>query len=328
MPAPGWTGDYDWAGFIPFDALPSGDEPALRPFRQRQQQDRARQLSLFPEPRLGFAGSRRADQCVARRKPGANPGGERRDPGRHLLADGEAVGAADDAHRSGGSGDRAKRSSCCSTGIFTWTATRWRRCCSPHGCANSAMPSCSAALATRSASYWDLRPRVIEAVLTERPDWCADPKRPRTETCAARLAQSLVAALAELRQAYGDDMAHWQWGRAHVAVFPNPVFSRIPVLRDWFDPSIATARRQRHRQPRPEPHPRRRASVRAGFGAGLRIITDLASPADARMIVTPGQSGNPLSGHFADLMRRLARFRLALPGPRRRRRHPGPGACT
>jgi penicillin amidase len=35
----------------------------------------------------------------------------------------------------------------------------------------------------------------------------------------------------------------------------------------------------------------------------LRIITDLASPADARMVVTPGQSGNPLSNHFADLMR-------------------------
>ena len=28
MPAPGWTGEYDWQGFIPFDALPSAVNPA------------------------------------------------------------------------------------------------------------------------------------------------------------------------------------------------------------------------------------------------------------------------------------------------------------
>ena len=26
------------------------------------------------------------------------------------------------------------------------------------------------------SDYWDLRPRVMEAVLTERPDWCDDPE--------------------------------------------------------------------------------------------------------------------------------------------------------
>ena len=28
------------------------------------------------------------------------------------------------------------------------------------------------------SGYWDLKSRVMEAVLTERPDWCDDPKRP------------------------------------------------------------------------------------------------------------------------------------------------------
>ena len=37
------------------------------------------------------------------------------------------------------------------------------------------------------------------------------------------------------------------------------------------------------------------------FGAGLRMITDLASPRDAMMMITPGQSGNPLSRHYRDL---------------------------
>ncbi|MFL5266008.1 MAG: penicillin acylase family protein, partial [Stellaceae bacterium] len=50
------------------------------------------------------------------------------------------------------------------------------------------------------------------------------------------------------------------------------------------------------------------------FGAGLRTITDLASPADARMMATPGQSGNPLSPHFADLLRRWRDFDWLVPG--------------
>ncbi len=32
------------------------------------------------------------------------------------------------------------------------------------------------------------------------------------------------------------------------------------------------------------------------------------------MIVTPGQSGNPLSGHFADLVRRWRDFGWLVPG--------------
>ena len=109
-------------------------------------------------------------------------------------------------------------------------------------------------------------------------------------------------------------------GPAHVAVFANPVFDRIPVLRDWLrglDPDAGAYERSIAARARSatttNPFEQR-------FGAGLRIITDLASPADARMIATPGQSGNPLSPHFADLLSPVARLRLAgaRPAPRYR----------
>ena len=69
----------------------------------------------------------------------------------------------------------------------------------------------------------------------------------------------------QLRRAYGADMAQWQWGRAHVAEFANPVFSRIPVLRDWLDVSIPTSGGVRHAQPRPEHDPRRCPALRAAL---------------------------------------------------------------
>jgi penicillin G amidase len=46
----------------------------------------------------------------------------------------------------------------------------------------------------------------------------------------------------------------------------------------------------------------------------MRMIIDLASPQDARMIVTPGQSGNPFSAHYADLLQRWRDFDWLVPG--------------
>jgi penicillin amidase len=154
----------------------------------------------------------------------------------------------------------------------------------------------------------------MEAVLTERQDWCDDPKRPGEESCGSRLAEALAAALARLRRDYGPDMAQWKWGRAHVAVFANPVFSRIPVLRDWLEITIPTpgAYDTLNRGPttiRDEAKP-----FEHRYGAGLRMITDLASPDDAKMIATPGQSGDPLSAHSADLLRRWRDFDWLVPG--------------
>jgi penicillin amidase len=164
------------------------------------------------------------------------------------------------------------------------------------------------------SDYWDLRPRVIETVLTERPDWCDDPEHSNARDCAERLTASLKTALAQLREAYGADMSEWRWGKAHIASFANPVLSRVPVLRDWFEVAIPTSggydtldRGPSTIRDDAQPYVQR-------FGAGLRIITDLAAPNDSMMMITPGQSGNPLARHFADLLRKWRDFTWLVPG--------------
>jgi penicillin amidase len=117
-----------------------------------------------------------------------------------------------------------------------------------------------------------------------------------------------------LRQAYGADMDSWKWGRAHIAVFANPVFSRIAVLRDWWSPAISTAGASDTVDHAPSMIRDNQHPFEQRFGAGLRIITDLAAPKDSRMIVTPSQSGNPLSSHFADLLQRWRDFGSLVPG--------------
>jgi penicillin amidase len=168
-------------------------------------------------------------------------------------------------------------------------------------------------LGEAAADYWDLKPQIMETVLTAHPEWCADPKQ-APEGCDELLSATLDAALAGLQRAYGPEMVQWQWGRAHVARFTSPVFSRIAVLRDWVQASVPTPGGfdTINRGPatiRDDAHP-----YEQRFGAGLRIITDLASPADSRMIAVPGQSGNPLSPHFSDLVQRWRQFDWLVPG--------------
>jgi penicillin amidase len=148
--------------------------------------------------------------------------------------------------------------------------------------------------------YWDLRPQVMESILRDHRGWC---KNRGHAGCRVLLAATLDAALEKLKAGYGADMASWRWGRAHVAQFPNPVFDRIPVLGPLLRVAIPTAGGYDtlNRGPSTIRDPRHPFEQR--FGAGLRIITDLAAPRDSRMMIVPGQSGNPLSRHFDDLLR-------------------------
>ncbi len=47
LPAPGWTGEYDWTGTLPFDQLPQSSNPRRRMDRHGEQQDHRRQLSAL-----------------------------------------------------------------------------------------------------------------------------------------------------------------------------------------------------------------------------------------------------------------------------------------
>ncbi|MGH7031015.1 MAG: penicillin acylase family protein, partial [Stellaceae bacterium] len=313
MPAPGWTGEYDWKGFVPFDALPQATNPASGRFVSANNKIVPDAYPYFLSRDWDLPNRAERVEALLDKTPVQSPASSAAIEAdtlslmaQRLVPLMTRITGNDAASREALRRlrhwdfrmDRAK--------VAPLLFTAWLR--------QFSHAVLFGRFGDAVAGYWDLKSRVMKAVLTRRPDWCADPKRPGAETCATRLAQSLDAALAELRRAYGDDMANWQWGRAHVAVFTNPVLSRIPVLRDWLDPSISTPGGYDtvNRGPssiRDDRHPFEQV-----FGAGLRIITDLAAPKDARMIITPGQSGNPLSGHFADLLRRWRDFAWLYPG--------------
>lgn len=306
LPAPGWSGDYDWEGFIPFDQLPQGTNPPSGHFvsannkivpdsypyfigRDWDLPDRAARiealLTATPKQSPEASAAIQAD-TLSLEASRLVPLMTKIVPSSDLAREAVERLKSWDFHM-----DADK--------VEPLLFTAWLR--------TFARSILFARLGDEAADYWDLKPQVMFNVLTQRPDWCADPKKP-SETCETRLSEALDAALNELRRSYGDEMAQWQWGRAHIAYFPNAVFERVPLLRDWLRVTIPTPGGYDTVNRGPSTIPDDTTPYEQRFGAGLRIITDMGTPQDSQMMIAPGQSGNPLSPHYADLLARWRAF--------------------
>jgi penicillin G amidase len=313
MPVPGWTGAYDWVGFIPFAALPSAVDPPSGHFVSANNKIVPDTYPYFLSRDWDLPNRTERIEALLAATPIQTPAASAAMEADTLSLMAERLvplmtGISASDAGSGEALDRLRRWDfhMDRDKVEPLLFTAWLR--------EFSREVLFGRFGEAVSDYWDLRPRVMQAVLTERPDWCEAPEHPGAKSCAERLAASLGAALAQLRQAYGADMSAWRWGRAHIAMFANPVLSRIPLLRDWFDVGIPTSggydtidRGPSTIRDDTRPYVQR-------FGAGLRIITDLAAPNDARMMITPGQSGNPLSRHFADLLRKWRDFDWLVPG--------------
>jgi penicillin amidase len=330
LPVPGWTGEYDWTGFIPFAELPQGSNPASGHFisannktvpdsypyflsRDWDLPNRAERIGelLGAEPLQSPAASSaiQADTLSI--------------AARRLVPLMSRIDPADEPSRQAIERLRAWDSRMDADAVEPLLFTAWLR--------TFAEAVFVGRLGEAGRDYWSLRADVIENVLTRGPEWCVAPPQSTNvgdrapaqasdaagvppNGCDALLAATLDRALAGLRAAYGADMSKWRWERAHIAKFPNAVFSRVPLLRDWIDVAIPTSGgsdtvNRGSMTIRDDAHP-----YEHNHGAGMRIITDLSDPAGSRMIAAPGQSGNPLSPHFSDLLRRWRNFDYLVPG--------------
>jgi penicillin G amidase len=314
MPAPGWTGEYDWTGFIPFAELPRAFNPPSGRFvsannkivpedyryflgRDWDLPNRAVRINALldatPQQSPDSSAAIQADtlslsaQELLPLMTAITPGNERETAALATLKDWD------------GRMDAAQ--------IAPLIFTAWLRDLNRLLFAER--------LGNAFVDYWDLRPNVIAGILTQHPEWCSDPARPGNTGCAGRLTESLHNALDQLTAAFGADTTRWRWGRPHMAAFPHPFFARIPFLNGLFlvaapaDGGADTVNRGGMAIQDPD------RPYRDRHGAGLRMILDFADLDASRFIVVPGQSGNPLSHHYADLLEPWRRFSWLRLGP-------------
>jgi penicillin amidase len=137
-------------------------------------------------------------------------------------------------------------------------------------------------------------------------------RTPQVETCADTLSVALTEGLAKMSEAQGtDDIQAWRWDRAHHALFPHNPFDKNPQLKPVFSRSI--------------PNGGDKFTVNVGsvfrwdeynqlHSAQYRQIVDFSNIGASRFMIAPGQSGNPQSQHYDDLLERWQRVQY-LPMP-------------
>jgi acyl-homoserine lactone acylase PvdQ len=157
------------------------------------------------------------------------------------------------------------------------------------------------------ARYWatGLAPEAL-ARLVEEPDnaWWNDVETPQHETRDDILRRAYAEALDDLGRHYGDLHTIWEWDTMHAATFRHPLGDSWPM--SWllnrtielggdapFDPA--------HSEDPLNPY----APV---LVSPLRI--NRQADGDLQIALAGGQSGNPFSPHYADLLSAWARGEL------------------
>jgi penicillin G amidase len=150
-------------------------------------------------------------------------------------------------------------------------------------------------------SYWSHRPLFIDFVLEKGAAWCDDSTKKTQQPCSEVLAQSLDAALQMLEDDVGPE-EDWRWGAVHNAQFTHDFFSQLPVASRFASRSIPAGggaytinRVANFLGSMDQPFAGR-------HGAGYRAVYDLSNLSDSRFMIVPGQSGNPMSGFYDNLL--------------------------
>lgn len=111
------------------------------------------------------------------------------------------------------------------------------------------------------------------------------------------LPDTLESAFATARELLGADPATWRWGHLHHGYFAHPL-SRVAgraEIRDVGPLAIGGSGST------PMNTTYRATNFRATVGASFRVVMDVGNWDAARVINTPGQSGDPRSRHYDDM---------------------------
>ena len=114
-------------------------------------------------------------------------------------------------------------------------------------------------------------------------------------------ADALRAALDDLERVYGEEQADWRWGRVHAMQFPHALGAAHPLLAKIFSRSLEVGGGQETvAQVGWDPG----NPFRAIWAPAWRVLADPSDPDASRWQAFTGQSGHVASAHYDDLQDR------------------------
>ncbi len=302
VPVPGWTGEYDWIGEIPFDDLPHVVDPPRHYIATANEKivgdDYLYFLAASWQP--GYRSQRIRDLLEERDDHDVASFAAIQLDNRSLMAI-DFLPFALDAEPQTEAG-RSLRD----------TLAGWQGDMEP-GLVQPLIFSAWYRELTRLiyesdldenfTNAWWHRPTFTHAVLEgSLAHWCDNPTTEAVETCDELAGQAFDLAAEFLTGRYGSDIEAWSWGQSHEASFGHRLLQYFPVV------SGLTERRL--------PVGGDRFTVNTGsyifnsddavftsvHGASMRAIFDLDDLDNSRYMWAPGQSGHIFSPYYDNML--------------------------
>ncbi len=301
LPAPGWTGEYEWVGYVPFDQMPSSFNPPagfLATANNRIVGD-SYPYSISKEWDPGFRAARIVQLLSA------NP--------KVSMDDVEAIQNDEVSLSTQMLLPLLARAS--STEVPSAHAIETLRQWDGRMSADSVAASIYQVIYNRLlinlfasemgpdlfAQYRDIfgfHVLALPHVLGDpHSPWMIQVRGPGRPSVQQVLDRSVSEAVDELTARLGPDQSTWRWGRLHTATFEHPLGEVRPLDR-FFNLG---------------PFPRGGSNDTLNntgytFGKGyaeqtvssLREVIDLSSFDQSELVITTGQSGQPFSSHMGD----------------------------
>ena len=296
LPRPGWNGEHDWQGFVPFEALPRVYNP---PGGAVVTANHAVTADDYPHPltfewAAGFRAARIMERLAARPQHDAESFRALQQDrvstfARALLPRLRDVplgsGATPLARRARGlldgwDGDMAPdRPEPLVFQAWIWEFARL---------------ATADELGAVQEEAWGRKGAFVQRILEVREVWCDDLGTERTETCDEMLARALERAVNRLAERHGDDPAAWRWGEEHRALAEHRPLASSPLapLFNLEGPAPGGIYTVNSFEFSPLDGERPFTST---HGPSLRAIYDLADLDRSLFIHSTGQSGNVLS---------------------------------
>jgi penicillin amidase len=304
LPVPGWSGEDDWTGYIPFEELPHGFNPPAGRFLNANNRVTP---PGYPHliTKLGWDQPYRAERIAALLDTDPKASLDRF---AAMQADSVSLAARDLLPFLTATTPSDAAAQAMLKRLAGWDGVMDRDKPEPLVFSTWLRELVRGLFADRMddvfPSFWAARATLVKSVFTDHPEWCAAKDatgKGSAEDCRARSTEALERAMAWLGERYGRDPSLWRWGDAHRAEFRSRVLDHLPLVGSFFDISFPadggffTLNRGGYDLGNEQ------APFDDVHGAGYRALYDLSDLGRSQFIIATGQSGNPFSRHYCDL---------------------------
>ncbi len=307
LPKPGWSGEFEWEGTIPYEELPELIDPEsgflVSANNRIVGEDYPHHITS--EWFDGFRAKRIEELILAREKHDIEsfeamqsddlsiPGLQAARLLSRLAAPGQRERSAIERLRSwDGRLDRESVAASIYQAFLLRLAREFARCViGDRDLSERWLDRADNGFTSHVTSPWRWHARLMEL-------WEEGDEQLIGRPWEVLVLESLSGALDDLADRFGPDPEGWLWGRIHAIEFPHPLGEANPVLRRLFNRSLAAGGAQETvSQIAYDPND----PYRAVWAPSWRMVADPADPRRSRWQAFTGQSGHPASRHYDDL---------------------------